>query len=61
MTKARDIATSEVVTGEIGDTIQAHDDDLDSIAALDKTDGNVIVGDGTNWVADGGVPEEADA
>jgi hypothetical protein len=54
MTKARDIATSEVVTGEIGETIQAHDDDLDSIAALDKTDGNVIVGDGTNWVAESG-------
>lgn len=54
MTKARDIATSEVVTGEIGSTIQAHDADLDSIAALDKTDGNVIVGDGTNWVAESG-------
>lgn len=54
MTKARDIATSEVVTGEIGSTIQAHDDDLDFIAALDKTDGNVIVGDGTNWVAESG-------
>lgn len=54
MTKARDIATSEVVSGEIGDTIQAHDDDLDSIAALDKTDGNVIVGDGTSWVAESG-------
>lgn len=54
MTKARDIATSEVVTGEIGSTIQAHDDDLDSIAALDKTDGNVIVGDGANWVSESG-------
>lgn len=54
MTKARDIATSEVVTGEIGSTIQAHDADLDSIAALDKADGNVIVGDGTNWVAESG-------
>lgn len=54
MTKARDIATSEVITGEIGSTIQAYDADLDSIAALDKTDGNVIVGDGTNWVAESG-------
>ena len=54
MTKARDIATNEVVTGEIGSTIQAYDADLDSIAALDKTDGSVIVGDGTNWVAESG-------
>ena len=56
MTKARDIATSSVttadLTAEVGSTIQAHDADLDTISSLAKTDGNVIVGDGTNWVAE---------
>lgn len=56
MTKARDIATSSVttadLTAEVGSTIQAHDADLDTISGLAKTDGNVIVGDGTNWVAE---------
>lgn len=56
MTKARDIATSSItsadLTAEVGSTIQAHDADLDTISGLAKTDGNVIVGDGTNWVAE---------
>jgi hypothetical protein len=56
VTKARDIATSSVttadLTAEVGSTIQAHDADLDTISGLAKTDGNVIVGDGTNWVAE---------
>ena len=56
MTKARDIATSTVttadLTAEVGSTIQAHDADLDTISGLAKTDGNVIVGDGANWVAE---------
>jgi len=39
---------------EIGSDVQAHDDGLDDIAALAATDGNVIVGDGANWVAESG-------
>lgn len=36
----------------IGSDTQAHDADLDAIAALAKTDGNFIVGDGSTWVAE---------
>lgn len=38
----------------IGTDVQAYDADLAAIAALDKTDGNVIVGNGTTWVAESG-------
>lgn len=38
----------------IGTDVQAYDADLSAIAALAKTDGNVIVGDGTTWVAENG-------
>jgi len=38
----------------IGTDVQAHDAALDDIAGLAVTDGNVIVGDGTNWVAESG-------
>jgi hypothetical protein len=38
----------------IGTDIQAWDAQLDDIAALAVTDGNFIVGDGTNWVAESG-------
>lgn len=39
---------------EIGVDVQAWDADLDAIAALAKTDGNIIVGNGTTWVAESG-------
>lgn len=39
---------------EIGTDIQAYDADLSAIAALAKTDGNVIVGNGATWVAESG-------
>lgn len=39
---------------EIGTDVQAYDADLSAIAALAKTDGNVIVGDGLTWVAESG-------
>lgn len=39
---------------EIGSDVQAFDADLSAIAALAKTDGNVIVGNGTAWVAESG-------
>lgn len=39
---------------DIGTDVQAWDTQLDDIAALAVTDGNIIVGDGTNWVAETG-------
>lgn len=38
----------------IGTDVQAYDAGLNDIAGLAVTDGNVIVGDGTNWVAESG-------
>ena len=39
---------------EIGTDVQAYDAGLTDIAALAVTDGNIIVGDGSNWVAESG-------
>ena len=39
---------------EIGTDVQAHDAALDDISGLAVTDGNIIVGDGANWVAESG-------
>jgi hypothetical protein len=38
----------------IGSNVQAYDADLTAIAALATTDGNIIVGNGTTWVAESG-------
>ncbi len=38
----------------IGTNVQAHDAQLDDIAALTPTDSSFIVGDGSNWVAESG-------
>lgn len=38
----------------IGTDVQAHDAALDDISGLAVTDGNIIVGDGANWVAESG-------
>jgi len=38
----------------IGTNVQAYDADLAAIAALAVTDGNVIVGNGSTWVAESG-------
>lgn len=39
---------------DIGTTIQAYDAGLNDISGLAVTDGNIIVGNGTNWVAESG-------
>jgi len=38
----------------IGTDVQAYDADLTALGGLAKTDGNVIVGNGTTWVAESG-------
>lgn len=38
----------------IGSNVQAHDADLDAIAALAKADSSIIVGNGSTWVAESG-------
>jgi len=38
----------------IGSDVQAWDDDLDDIAALTPTDGNFMVGDGSDWITESG-------
>ncbi len=38
----------------VGSDVQAYDADLAAIAALAKTDGNLIVGNGTGWVTESG-------
>ena len=39
---------------KVGSVTQAYDADLTAIAALAKTDGNIIVGNGSTWVAESG-------
>jgi len=46
--------TNGVYTTDIGSTVQAYDAGLADIAGLAVTDGNFIVGDGANWVAESG-------
>lgn len=43
----------------IGSDVQAWDADLDAIAALFKSDGSFIVGNGTTWVAESGATARA--
>lgn len=43
----------------IGSDIQAYSVSLQDISSLAKTDGNIIVGDGSNWVAESGATARA--
>jgi hypothetical protein len=59
VTAKPDDPTSDVSADEWNDAhtvtgVQNQDDGLDDIAALAVTDGNFIVGDGANWVAESG-------
>jgi hypothetical protein len=54
-TGASDAATARANLGlGIGTDVQAYSARLADIAGLAVTDGNIIVGDGTNWVAESG-------
>jgi len=44
---------------EVGVDVQAYDAGLDDISGLTVTDGNFIVGDGANWVAESGATARA--
>jgi len=46
--------TGTTLTADIGSTVQAYDAGLADIAGLAVTNGNIIVGDGANWVAENG-------
>jgi hypothetical protein len=47
-------AAQQAMDTEVGVDVQAYDAGLTDIAGLAVTDGNIIVGDGTNWVAESG-------
>ena len=50
---------TSLFTTDIGSSVQAWDTQLDDIAALAVTDGNFIVGDGANWIAESGATARA--
>jgi hypothetical protein len=47
-------AAQQAMDTEVGVDVQAYDAGLTDIAGLAVTDGNIIVGDGSNWVAESG-------
>lgn len=53
-TAANAVAAQQAMDVEVGVDVQAYDAGLADIAGLAVTDGNFIVGDGANWVAESG-------
>lgn len=49
-----DATGTVLLSGDIGSSVQAYDAGLADLAGLAVTDGNFIVGNGTNWVAESG-------
>jgi hypothetical protein len=47
-------AAQQAMDTEVGVDVQAYDADLTALGGLAKTDGNIIVGNGTTWVAESG-------
>jgi hypothetical protein len=47
-------AAQQAMDTEVGVDVQAYDADLTAIGGLAKTDGNIIVGNGSTWVAESG-------
>lgn len=58
-TMATETASNYLTTSTAASTYQPLDSDLTTIAGLAKTDGNFIVGDGTNWVTESGATVRA--
>jgi len=50
LTSITNAAAQTLLSVAVGTDVQAWDDDLDDISALAKTDGSIMVGDGTDWV-----------
>ena len=47
-------AAQQAMDTEVGVDVQAYDADLTALGGLAKTDGNIIVGAGTTWIAESG-------
>ena len=61
-TEFNNIATAVATkydSADLGVTLQQYDADLAAIAVLAKVDGNIIVGDGSTWVAESGATARA--
>jgi len=56
---ANDVEVRATLGLTIGTNVQAWDAQLDDIAALAVTDSNIIVGNGSNWVAESGATARA--
>ena len=53
-TAVTDVFSDVVRDADIGVSVQGYDADLTAIGGLAKTDGNIIVGNGSTWVAENG-------
>jgi hypothetical protein len=53
-TAVTDVFSDVVRDADIGVSVQGYDADLTAIGGLAKTDGNIIVGNGSTWIAENG-------